>query len=145
MRRVDHIDDEMRGRVTYELDDGRFIQFSVQDVREHGLDALLSAHGVKIPKDRIPVFQDGQRIGSVHATFEPMSIKSKSFFYDVRPGDFTRTKDGWDASRQLGPGDLHAVPGFRWDDADKSKVMDRSAEQYHDALLLAITRKGPIA
>jgi hypothetical protein len=65
--------------------------------------------------ERIMVLQHGRRVGSVPPSFDPRAIKSGSFFYDVRPGDFIREGDHWKASRTLGPGDLESVPGFVWD------------------------------
>ena len=141
MRKIERIEDEMRGTVTYEIGDGRWINLSIKDVREFGLEAILAEHDVEIPKERITVFQDGRPIGTVPSTFEPMAIKSRSFFYDVRPGDFKRTSQGWEASKQLGPGDLHAVPGFVWNDASMSRDMEKSAEDYSDALRYAVQGK----
>lgn len=138
MRRIESIEDEMRGSVTYEIGDGRWITLTIRDVREYGLEALLSEHGVEAPKERVPVFQGGRQIGTVPATFEPMAIKSKSFFYDARPGDFKRTREGWEAARALGPGDLHAVPGFEWGDPHMARDMEKSAEDFSDALLYAM-------
>lgn len=69
----------------------------------------------------IPVFQSGRRIGTLPPSFDPMAIKSTSFFYDPRPGDFKRDGDTWIANRTLGPGDLEAVPGFVWERAAPSK------------------------
>lgn len=53
-----------------------------------------------------------REVGTLPASFDPTRIKSQSFFYDPRPGDFIRRADHWEASRMLGPGDLDAVPGF---------------------------------
>lgn len=62
--------------------------------------------------DRIPMMQDGRQIGTVLPSFDPASIKSKSFWYTPRTGDFERDGDTWVARPELGPGDLDAVPGF---------------------------------
>lgn len=115
MRKIESMEGDMRGTVTYELDDGRFISFDARLVREYGLAELLKNHGVDVPKGRIPVFQLGRKIGTVPATFEPSAIRSMSILYDIRPGDFTRTPEGWDAIKTMGPGDFEAVPGFVWD------------------------------
>lgn len=112
MRRIENIADEMRGQVTYEISPGICITVDARLVREHGLEEVLKAYGVKVPKGRLPVFQCGKEIGSVPSVFDPIAIKSKSFLYEVRPGDFKRTDDGWEASNTLGPGDLDAIPDF---------------------------------
>lgn len=73
------------------------------------------------PKFRIKVFQrqsakgELQLVGTVPPHFDPSRIKSTSFMYSPRPGDFTREGDAWVANYTLGPGDLEAVPGFVWD------------------------------
>lgn len=66
-------------------------------------------------KEPVPVIQHGRRIGWLPPSFDPMRIKSTSFLYEPRPGDFVRDGEHWNASRTLGPGDLEAVPGFVWD------------------------------
>lgn len=102
----------MRGQVTYEVSPTQWVTVDVRMVQEYGLEEVMRHYGVEIPTERLPVFQDGRRIGTVPALFEPIAIKSRSFLYDVRPGDFKRTADGWAAGRSLGPGDLDAVPDF---------------------------------
>lgn len=64
---------------------------------------------------RVPVIQDGQRIGSVPAMFDPLAVKSASLLYNPRAGDFRREDDHWIVDSTLGPGDLEAIPGFVWD------------------------------
>lgn len=113
MRRIENIADEMRGQVTYEIRPGAYITVDARLIREHGLERVLEAYGVKVPEGRIPVFQRGKEIGSVPATFDPIAIKPTTFLYDVRPGDFRRTDKGWEASKTLGPGDLDAIPEFQ--------------------------------
>ncbi len=113
MRRVG--EDPMTGDVTYEVGNGRFIKFDRRSLREYGLEALMRAHDLDVPTERLDVIQSGRKIGTVPATFEPMSVKSTSFFYEVRGTDFKREGDVWIADRMLGPGDLEAVPGFVWD------------------------------
>jgi hypothetical protein len=124
MRKIERNMDYMRGQVTYELAPDRYITLSVRDVREHGLAEVMKFYGVEMPTGRLPVFQRGREIGSVPAAFEPISIKSTSFFYDVRPGDFTRTGDGWQAANSLCPGDFEAIPGFVWS-RETSEQLDR--------------------
>lgn len=115
MRRLESIEDEMRGRVTYDLPDGKRIQFDARAVRDYGIAELLRAHGYEPPIGRVDVMQYGRRIGTVPADFEPFSIKSQTFLYDPRPGDFRREGNAWIASKSLGPGDLDAIPGFTRD------------------------------
>lgn len=113
MRRIS--EDLLQRTITYELANGRHVKFDARAVAEFGIDALLKSIGEKAPSGRLDVFQDGERIGTVPASFEPLAIKSTSFFYQVRQGDFTRDGDKWIADKMLGPGDLEAVPGFVWD------------------------------
>lgn len=117
MQRIEDIAYQMRGTVTYALPDGRRVRFDARAVREFGIEALMKAEGLAdmIPTGRLDVFQHGKKVGTVPAAFEPIAVKSTSFWYNVRPGDFVREGDRWNASRTLGPGDLEAVPGFVWD------------------------------
>lgn len=114
MRKIESPMDEMRGQVTYEVSKGQYITVDARAVRDLGLAAVMEFYGVELPKGTLPVFQRGRKIGDVPAAFEPMAIKSMSFLYDPRPGDFKRTNDGWEAARSLGPGDFEAIPGFVW-------------------------------
>lgn len=41
-------------------------------------------------KEREAVKWNGKKVGTVPAGFDPLRIRSASFFYDPRPGDFTR-------------------------------------------------------
>jgi len=106
--------------VTYELADGRRINFDGRAIQEYGIEALARHAGLsdQLPRGRVDVIQNGRKIGTVPATFEPSAIKSTSFFYSVRHGDFVREGDSWTASWTLGPGDFEAVPGFVWDRSD---------------------------
>ena len=109
-------EDQMTRVVTYELKDGRRVEFDARAVREHGIEALAKWAGLsgELPRGRVDVMQHGRKVGTVPATFEPTAVRSTSFFYDVRQGDFVRDGETWVASRMLGPGDLEAVPGFVW-------------------------------
>lgn len=117
MVRLESIEDEMRGVVTYRLKDGRMLQLDARAVREHGAAALLRdmGHGDELPTERMAVVQRGRRIGTLPPDFDPLFIKSNSFWYDPRPGDFRRDGNVWVANKMLGPSDLEAVPGFVWD------------------------------
>lgn len=116
MRRLESIDDEMRGLVTYELTDGRRVCVSERDVRERGAMAVLGAAGVDIsaelPSGRQKVTQSGVVIGTLPADFDPTLIRP-GLMYDPRPGDLFRGDNGWIASPSLGGGDMEYIPGFR--------------------------------
>lgn len=64
---------------------------------------------------RVPVTQDGRRIGTLPHDFNPRQIRSVNWLYDPREGDFRLEGGAWVAARTLGPGDLEAVPGFVWE------------------------------
>lgn len=113
MRRIESPEDMMRGTLTYEVSEGRFITVDARLVQKHGLQEVLSCYGIKAAEGRLPVFQRGVEVGSVPADFEPCAVKPTTFLYDVRPGDFKRTDKGWEACRTLGPGDLDAIPEFQ--------------------------------
>jgi hypothetical protein len=109
MRRIGDTEDNRRnGTVTYELPDGRRLDVDRKTVERYGIRLIAQQHGIEMPTERVPVFHHGERVGTV-----PAFIKSKSFFYDPRPGDFTRTGDGWVVDKMMGPGDVAAVPGFQ--------------------------------
>lgn len=113
MRKVESLQDDMNGTTTYDLGNGKWVTLDLREVRECGLVEVMKAHGVEIPTGRLPVYQRGKEIGTLPEVFEPAAIKSTSYFYDVRPGDFKREGDRWVASPTLGPGDLESVPEFR--------------------------------
>lgn len=117
MRKLESITDEMNGVVTYEFADGTRARLDAYAVREHGAAAVLRVMGRAdlVPAGRVTVIQDGLRIGTVPADFDPSNIKSRSMMYDVRPGDFRRDGKVWIASSALGFGDLQAVPGLALD------------------------------
>jgi hypothetical protein len=115
MRRIDSMEDDMNRCVTYELDDGRRVRVDVDVVRLYGLAHVMRELGVAVSDQRVPVYQSGEKIGSVPSGFDTQFIKSQSFLYDPRPGDFKREGDRWIADKMLGPGDLDAIPGFVWD------------------------------
>lgn len=115
MKRIDE-PHRLDGTFLYELRDGRMLRVDQRLVRDIGIKGVAEMYGVKTETthERVPVFQSGKQIGTVPGDFDPMLIKSKSFLYDPRPGDFKRTNEGWIATRMLGPGDMEAVPGFVW-------------------------------
>jgi hypothetical protein len=112
MRRIESIEDEKRGVVTYQIDADHCITLDAHAVREYGLELLLQEYGVELPTERVPVYQRDRMIGTVPAMFDPLNIKSTSFLYDPRVGDFKREGDKWVAARNLGPGDFDAIEGF---------------------------------
>lgn len=124
MRRIDSIEDQMRGVAVYELANGQRVRIDARAVRELGISAILRDMGLEdqIPAERVIVTQHGRKIGTVPGDFDPLFIKSKNYFYDPRPGDFIREGDVWIASRMLGPGDLAAVPGFIWDHSEQQRI-----------------------
>jgi len=108
-------EDPIKRTITFETKTGLRVRLDTDMVRRYGLEAIMKEYGVKMSKERVLVHQHGRVVGDVPPEFHPSLINSKSFFYDVRPGDFTQRNDGdWDACRTLGPGDLEAIPGFRW-------------------------------
>lgn len=117
MKRIESIYDDMRRIATYELANGQRIALDAMAVQEFGAERLIRdmGYGHLLPTERLPVMQSGRRVGSVPPMFDPISIKSNTFLYDPRPGDFVRDGDVWIASSTLGTGDLEAVPGFVWE------------------------------
>lgn len=119
-RRIHDNDNEnfRRRVVVYELDNGRRVSLCANAVRKHGAQAMLETFGL-MPKglalERVPVYQWGRKVGTVPAMFDPQFIQSTSLFYEPRPSDFIREGSRWIVDKMLGPGDLDAVPGFRWD------------------------------
>lgn len=118
MIRLKSMADEFNGVVTYKLADGRYVRLDARAVAEYGAGEMLRRMGLgdQIPTKRAPVLQGGHQVGTVPGDFDPMAIKSRSFMYDPRPGDFVRKGDHWIASNSLGTGDLGAIPGFRFED-----------------------------
>lgn len=112
MRRIESPLDHARGTVTYELPDGRWATFDARVVEKVGLAPLMEAYGVEMPTERVPVFQYGRRIGTMPPDFDPTFARSNSFVYNLRPGDFTRNKDGWIVGRTMGASDVDCVVGF---------------------------------
>lgn len=123
MRRIESFEDQMNGVVTYEFEDGSRVCLGEKAVRECGAVTILrdagyimARKGLDIPRatERVPVMQGGRQVGTLPGDFDPMFIKSSSWLYEPRSGDFRRDGTVWIAAKQLGPGDLDAVPGFVW-------------------------------
>jgi hypothetical protein len=113
MRRIETMEDDLNRTMTYELPDGRRLCVDRDVVERYGIGEVAKRYGVEMPTERVPVFHHGERVGTLPAEFDPGLIKSKSLFYDPRPGDFTRTPEGWIVAKSMGPGDVAAVPGFQ--------------------------------
>ena len=126
MRNISGFEDEMRGIAKYELTNGQWIQLDAREVREYGLRAVMRRMGYEhlIGSERVKVIQDGAVIGSFPPDFDPMAIRSTSYFYRPRTGDFTRRHDAWVVCGSLGPADLEAIPGFVWDREDAHYARD---------------------
>jgi hypothetical protein len=112
MKRLESPMDEMRRTVTYDIGNGRYCTFDAQAVERYGLARLMEAEGITMPTERVPVIQYGRRIGTMPPDFDPVSARSVSFIYDIRPGDFTRTDEGWVVGRTMGASDVDCVAGF---------------------------------
>lgn len=112
MRRIENPLDYARNTATYELPDGRYATFDARAVERYGLEVLLKEYDVEMPTERVPVFQYGRRIGTLPPAFDPAFARSISFMYDLRPGDFTRTDQGWVLGRTMGASDVDCVAGF---------------------------------
>lgn len=117
MRRI-HTDDielQMRGIARYELANGQRIDLDARAVAEHGAATILRHYGLTnlLPTERVKVVYCGKEVGTLPADFDPSSVRSKSFLYDPRHGDF-RWKDSGvvEVDKSLGPGDLDSVVGF---------------------------------
>lgn len=117
MKKIESIDDERNGVITYEFENGQRARLDRRAVEEHGAAEVLRGMGLGhlIPTRRTVVIQNGLRIGTVPPDFDPSTVKSRSFLYDPRPGDFIRDGDRWIASNALGLGDLEAIVGFKPD------------------------------
>lgn len=114
MERINSFEGKMNCVERYRLPDGRMVCFHSDYVEDVGLAEALRREGIEMPTERVPVYQRGEMIGTVPAIFDPQRIRSTSFLYDARPGDFIRDGDRWVADRMMGPGDFDCVPGFLW-------------------------------
>ena len=77
MTRLESIEDEMNGVVTYELSNGQRLKLNRATVAEHGPAALIRFLGLGhlLPTERAPVMQNGERVGTVAPDFDPLAIK----------------------------------------------------------------------
>ena len=137
VKRIESDADTFRGTVTYQLDDGRYLRLDARLVREHGQAEVLRAYGVEMTEstERLPVMQHGRRVGTVPGDFDLMFARSRSPFYDVRPGDLVRQGDAWIAARNLGASDLDCLAGFR---RDNPAEHERRQEEIRDETLTAL-------
>jgi hypothetical protein len=131
---IESIEDQMRDVVTVEgipSDGSRGSRICLDGsaVRALGLVGCLKRQGFELPTERQPVTQCGRVIGTVPGTFEPMDIRSTSFWYEPRGGDFKWDGSAWVAAAQLGPGDLEAVPGFVWERDSDTRPKAGDAKQ----------------
>jgi hypothetical protein len=63
--------------------------------------------------DRTYIYQNGALVGSIPAG---QALRSRSFVFDIRFGDFRRRADGgYDAHPSICPGDFEALAGFRYE------------------------------
>lgn len=106
--------DYFDGSVTFELSDKRCLKVDRRAFEQLGVEGCLSEYGLEdeIPTGRVAVKRNGVVIGTVPATFDPTTIKSRSFLYDPRPGDFRMVDGEWIASPTLGGGDFKCIVGF---------------------------------
>lgn len=115
MKRIEREEDQRRGTVTYQLDDGRYVTLEANAVQQFGADTLIQWLGIESPAERVPVMQHGRRVGTFPADFEPLNAKSQNPACEIRPGDFRREGDAWIVEKTLGSEDLEAIIGFERD------------------------------
>ena len=112
MKRIEREEDQRRGTVTYQLDDGRYVTLEANAVQQFGADKLIQWLGLE---ERVPVMQHGRRVGTLPADFEPLNARSRNPVGEIRPGDFRREGDAWILEETLGSEDLDAIIGFERD------------------------------
>lgn len=141
MRKIESCSDLMNETVTYEIGDGRRVTLDARVVREFGLAEVMRSCGVEVSTERVPVMQYGRRVGTVPGDFDLMFARSRSPFYDVRPGDLVRQGDAWVAARNLGASDLDCLVGFRRDDpAEHEKRQEEILDETLEAIRAAPSR-----
>lgn len=105
-------ENHMDRTITVDLGDGRIADVEIDFIRRFGLKAVAEHFGVPVSDRYLPVVYHVRVVGSLPEAWHPLEIKSKTFLYDPRPGDFVREGDKWIAARTLGPGDIEAVSDF---------------------------------
>lgn len=135
MRKIESIEDQVRGVVTYDLGNGRYACFDARAVQEYGAAEMMRRYGIEVPEasERVPVMQYGRRVGTVPWDFDLAFARSRSPFYDVRPGDLVRQGDVWVTARNLGAGDLDCLVGFQRDEGHEQRQ-----EEVRDEILAAL-------
>jgi len=114
MRKIESAEDKKAGSITYELDDGRRVRILAQAVEELGVIECLSRMGFasQMPEAPIPVFQNGKRIGTMPADYNPLRSARRAALYDPRPDDFRLENGIWIVNPMLEARDIDAIPGF---------------------------------
>lgn len=65
MKRIESIEDDMRGVVTFEAENGQRICMDARMAQEYGPAELLRSAGLPTPTERLPVIHHGQRVGLI--------------------------------------------------------------------------------
>ena len=134
MRELTGFEDMLRGIRRFELSDGKWINLSARDIEEYGLKALLTYHGYPNElDDRLDLIENGCKIGTLPGSFDPMNVKSGSFWYKPRRGDFEMRGNQVHMIAHLGPGDLESIPGFRWHRKESHNATPAQHENATDA------------
>ncbi len=127
MKRIESIEDEMKGIATFVLDNGDRQAFDLSALRKYGLAELMKSAGLFVSQARVKVMQAGKLVGTVPWTFDPAITRTESIWYDIRPTDFKRVADGpygersdhldyhWEACKSICPGDFATIPGFKFE------------------------------
>jgi hypothetical protein len=112
---VERRTDILSSAVTFVLEDGRRLTCDKSMLQDIGLERLFASQGLSLDAEgeRRDVIQSGKVVGSLPVHFDPNNIKSRSFMYRPRSGDFEWGEAGWIAHPSLGPSDLNAIPEFR--------------------------------
>ncbi len=106
------LENQVKRTITVDLGDGRMVNVEKDFIRMFGLKAVAEHFEVPASDRYLPVVYHGRVVGFLPEAWHPLEIKSKTFLYDPRPGDFVREGDEWIAARTLGPGDIEAVSDF---------------------------------
>ena len=101
-------EDQMNRRVRYSQGD-REVLLDEKAVQLYGLAEMLKRAGLEQDHTPLPVVYCGEIVGTLPASFDPRRVKSCTFLYQAREGDFRLEGGKWVADRMLGPGDLYAA------------------------------------